>query len=535
MKNRLIALIVVACLALAFCVPALGAMSLVNFGAVREYRGEFSDVPADAWFFEGVRAAFESGIMNGRSHSEFEPYGRLTIAETIRIAAMIHRGFHTAFMEFPSGEPWYTPYVDYANRNDIRVNAFRSFNVPITRGDFAVIMASALPDEALAPINRIADGAIPDVFERFSYGRAVYSLYRAGVLTGSDADGTFFPNRTLTRAEAAVIISRMIDADTRVLMTRDVPLTAEQIYLNASPAVFFIEVLDGNGELVKTGSGFFISDSGLAITNHHVVVGGHSVRVTTYDGEVFYASGLYDFDRANDAVLMQVDGSGFAYLEISDVPPRTGSTVFALGSPLGLQASFSRGIVSQARREIDGMTFIQLDAAISTGSSGGALLDSYGRIVGVTTATLPGAQNINLAVPIEFFTALSSEDYTPFPDLLVQAAHFDGYYPAPDFGAHFGIRPWDTRSQLGGTSFSFRVSDLPDDADYIIDEYLHIVEQRFFVHVGYVTFGGPRGALMKRFFNAEHGVTLTVGLEVVRTVEVFTVNVMSHQHDDWLH
>jgi len=522
MKNRLISIVLVICMAFALCVPALGAMSLANFDRVRTYESGFVDVPSTAWFHEGVLNAYERGIMDGRPNGEFDPNGRITIAETLKIAATIHRVFHTGSDVFPSGSPWYMPYVDYARRNGIPIGAFRSFNAPITRGDFAVIMARALPDEALTPINRVMDGGIPDVLERFSFGPAVYRLFRAGVLTGSDDYGTFFPGRTLTRAEAATIVSRLVDADTRVRMTFDATLTAEQIYTMASPAVFFIQILDQNEEILKTGSGFFICASGLAVTNHHVAVGAHSMRVTTSDGEVFYAAGLYDFDRLKDTALIQVDGGPFPYLEISDTAVRTGATVFALGSPLGLQASFSRGIVSQASRVVEGMSFIQLDAAISTGSSGGALLNTSGMVIGVTTATMHGSQNINLAVPIAYFTELSSERYLAFSDMIIDVPFFDGFFPAPDFGAHFGVRPWETRAQLGGTSFSYRVSDLPRDLDDIIEEYILILEQNMFESMGDMTVSG---ATFRRFYNSLHDVILSFIVETIRTVEVITINV----------
>jgi len=523
MKKKIVSIFLIICLAVALYVPALGAMSLANFDRVRTYQGEFTDVPESAWFAEAVRSAFERGLISGRSPGAFDPHGQITIAETIRLSASIHRLFHSGSMEFPGGSPWYMPYVDYAHRNGFRIGAFRSFNVPVTRGDFAVIMANALPDEALTPINRIADGGIPDVFESFSYGRAVYMLYRAGVLIGSDSEGTFFPSRTLSRAEAAMIINRMVDADARVLLpARDVPLTSERIYEIASPAVFLINIFDEDGEFLKHGSGFFISDDGLAVTNYHVLVGGYSAGIVTYADEEFEVAGLYDFDRRNDSALIRIHGEGFPYLEIADTDLRTGATVYALGSPLGLQASFSRGIVSQARRELEGMTFIQLDAAISTGSSGGALLDTFGRVVGVTTATMLGAQNINLAVPIEFFTSLESVDYTPFPDHLIRTAHFEGFYPAPDFGAFFGVRPWDTRQALGGTSFSYRVSDIPGDIMDVIEQYTHIVEQRLFENMGDIVVSGN---VLSRFYNAIHDVILSFGLEEIQDVKVFTVNV----------
>ena len=522
MIKRLVVLVVIISLALALATPALGVMSLSNFDRVREYDGRFSDVPSDAWFYQGVRNVYERGIMQGRSAETFDPNGTITIAETIKLAATLHRIFHTGFGEFSSGSPWYRPYLEYAHRNGLRIGAFRNFNMPITRADFAVIMESSLPDEAFTPISRIADGAIPDVYEHFSYGRAVYTLYRAGVLTGFDSDGTFFPNRTLTRAEASIVVSRMIDADTRVSVDRAVPLTAEQVYKLASPAVFTIQVLNSQGEPFSYGSGFFICESGIAITNYHVIVGAHVATITTSDGEIFSVAGLYDFDRAADLALIQIYGDGFAYLEISDAPVRTGATVYALGSPLGLHSSFSSGIVSQASRNIDGFPFIQLDAAIAAGSSGGALLDVYGRVIGVTTAVLTASQNINLALPIALFTELSADSYAPLYEFLIPTVSFSGFAPAPDFGAHFGVRPWDTQPALGGTSFSYRLVDLPGHIEDVMDEYQHLLAQNAFVHMGYITVAG---VTYRRYYNAHEDIILSMAFETIRTVEVLTVNV----------
>jgi hypothetical protein len=187
-----------------------------------------------------------------------------------------------------------------------------------------------------------------------------------------------------------------------------------------------------------------------------------------------------------------------------------------------LQASFSRGIVSQSLREIEGMTFIQLDAAISTGSSGGALLDARGKVVGVTTAMMYDSQNINLAVPIDFFTELSSDSWAPLESILMTRAFYAGLYPAPDFGAQFSVIPFDTGPWIGGTSFSYRLDELPGDADEIIDEYMHLVAQNLFIHVGTST---TAGVVLQRYHNTKHGITLTLGPEVVRGRECFTVNV----------
>ena len=504
--------------------PAFAAMSLSNFSRFRAYHGDFSDIPTDAWFFEGVRGVYEYGIMDGKSGDIFDPTGRLTIAEAIKIAAAMHKALHTGTTDFPQGTPWYAPYVDYAVSNGIPVEAYTNYNAPATRSDFAVIMAGAFPDEALTPINRINDGAIPDVFESYSYGPAVYRLYRAGVLTGMDSEGSFFPGRSLTRAEAAALIIRMIDAAARVSFSLSAELTAEQIFKRASPCVFYIEIFDGDGELIKTGSGFFISESGLAVTNYHVVIGGNSAKITTDDGAIYNVSGIYDYDWKKDIALIQIEGDGFQYLELADSSlVQTGATVYTLGSPLGLQASFTRGIISQAWREVEGAEYIQLDAPISSGSSGGALLDTSGRVIGVTCATAVGAQNINLAVPINFTADLSRDSNVPLDSILITVEYYKYFRPAPNFGAYFHVNAFASSISRNSSTYSYLLSDFPGDTDEIIDEYMHLVEQNLFDRYGYYQEGDNT---LTVYYNSSYDIMITLGIETVRGRECFTVKVM---------
>jgi len=524
MKKRIIIALLCLVLILSMATPALGAMSLSNFSPTRTYLGQFADVPAEAWYYASVINAYERGLMDGKSGRSFDPMGNLTIAEAIKIAAVLHKGYHTGLMDFPQGSPWYAPYLEYALDNGIPVGAYRNLNASATRSDFAVIIAGALPDEALTPINRIADGSIPDVLEIYSYGQAVYKLYRAGVLTGVNSAGVFYPGRTLRRAEAAAIISRIADANTRVRLSLAQPLTAEQIYRLASPAVVFVEAFNEEGVLMRTGSGFFISSSGIAATNYHVVVGASSLRLTTDSGRTINVLGIYDYDRRKDTALIQAEGRGFPYLELADSEKvQTGATVYALGSPLGLQASFSRGIVSQSLRQVEGFEFIQLDAAISSGSSGGALLDTSGRVVGVTSATAVGGQNINLAVPINFYKELSSERYVTFESLIVKVSYYESFFPAPDFGAIFGIELFMTETTRNGTKFSYPLSGFPQDADLIIEDYHHILEQNGFSRSGYFT--DDDGVEMTIFYNSGFMLMIMLGIGDIEDTECFTVTV----------
>ena len=176
----------------------------------------FSDVRESDWFYENVKAVYEYGLMIGDSPTKFRPNGNVTIAETITLAARLHSIYQTGKNDFETSTPWYQVYIDYAESNGIVRTAYQDYNRAATRAEYAVILAAAFPEQALKQINQIPDNTIPDVKISDTYGEAVYRLYRAGVLTGSDGKGTFHPNSNIRRSEVAAIISRMADADQRV-------------------------------------------------------------------------------------------------------------------------------------------------------------------------------------------------------------------------------------------------------------------------------------------------------------------------------
>ncbi len=184
------------------------------------HQGQFSDVPANQWYTDSVANAFAFGLMTGTSAATFDPYGEVTVAEAITMAARMHSIYTTGTENFDqsSGSAWYQCYLDYAYENGIIGYDYYNSDVTFaaTRSEYAEIFANALPEEALAPINRILDGAIPDVNGKAWYAPSVYKLYRAGILTGGDANGTFAPDTYITRAESAAIVSRVASSDLRV-------------------------------------------------------------------------------------------------------------------------------------------------------------------------------------------------------------------------------------------------------------------------------------------------------------------------------
>jgi len=155
------------------------------------------------------------------------------------------------------------------------------------------------------------------------------------------------------------------------------------------------------------GSGFFISADGYAVTNNHVVDHASSVQVTTDDGKTHTAK-VIGTDPKTDLALIKVDGDGqFPYVKFADQPPRVGDWVVAVGNPFGLGGTVTAGIVSARGRDIGAGgydDYIQIDAPINKGNSGGPAFDTQGNVIGVNTAIFSpsgGSVGIGFDIPAE--------------------------------------------------------------------------------------------------------------------------------------
>ena len=177
--------------------------------------------------------------------------------------------------------------------------------------------------------------------------------------------------------------------------------SAEDLYAMARPAVVELAVYDASGQQYALGSGFFIDDQGTLATNFHVVEGAAAVKAILDDDSSVDILAVKDYDASLDLALLQADVHDNHWLELAEADVRTGETIYALGSSMGLTGSFSSGIVSTASREIEGVNCVQITAPISTGNSGGPLVDEYGLVVGVNAMTLNEGQNLNFAINIK--------------------------------------------------------------------------------------------------------------------------------------
>jgi tetratricopeptide (TPR) repeat protein len=237
---------------------------------------------------------------------------------------------------------------------------------------------------------------------------------------------------------------------TFVLLGIVVPANADEELANLvkkiKPAVVLIETFDSKGQPVGQGSGFFV-DKGRIITNHHVIEGAYSAMVKTINGKQYPVLGITAKDVEADIVKLAVNilqpkqdifdkitaevekidvnipDFNIVPLKLSKVVPSVGEDVLVIGSPLGLEASVSTGIVSAVRDIPDLGNVIQITAAVSPGSSGSPVLNKKGEVVGIATFIASAGQNLNFAMPAEKILALKDstkstqlEDYAFEPD-----------------------------------------------------------------------------------------------------------------------
>ena len=183
----------------------------------------FKDVPTSAWYYDSVKSAWKNDLINGVTGTEFRPDENMTVAQAIKLAAALHQMNMRGKVSLTNGYPnWYSTYVDYAIANDLIESSYGAYtpaqmNTAVTRAEFVHIFYAAAGK--LPAINTIADGAIPDVRTGDAFAAEIYDFYRAGVLTGSDAKGTFKPADTIKRSEVAAILVRMYDSGSRVSQT----------------------------------------------------------------------------------------------------------------------------------------------------------------------------------------------------------------------------------------------------------------------------------------------------------------------------
>ena len=180
----------------------------------------FTDVSRSSWYYDSVRTAWEKDLIDGVTRTLYKPDDTLTVAQAIKLSAALHQMLNNnGKVTLRNGSPyWYSSYVSYAVDNGIIEKMYLDYtpaqmNTPVKRNEFVHIFYGAMSD--YRQINTVADNKIPDVITTDTYALEIYTFYRAGILTGSDKNGTFYPTNDIKRSEVAAILSRMYDKTAR--------------------------------------------------------------------------------------------------------------------------------------------------------------------------------------------------------------------------------------------------------------------------------------------------------------------------------
>lgn len=204
------------------------------FAPVRSYERAFSDVAEGAWYAPAVITAYEYGLLDGRGDGCFAPEERITIAEALTIAARMRCVYQTgsedALGTAEAGERWYAPYVAYLQGENLLDGRYEGFYLlPASRAQLAGIFAFALPadqyDEPNAALvtEAYASGDyITDVTDETPYRSEILLMYRRGLLNGMDTSGSYCPDRSVTRAEVAALMQRMLLPELRLTLDWEV-------------------------------------------------------------------------------------------------------------------------------------------------------------------------------------------------------------------------------------------------------------------------------------------------------------------------
>lgn len=218
---------------------AVAAFADSHFQKTEKYSPDmFTDVSASAWYYSEVSNAYELGFINGKGNGLMSPDGEVTVAEAVTIASRVNAVYFGRSKELESEQvsgEWYSKYFSYAEKYGlVQKGQYNSLTRPARRYEVALLFFNALPKEYFEKINDIDE--IPDVKQGDEFFSQLITLYRAGVVLGSDDYGYFHPNASIKRCEIAAIVNRAALPENRLHGS-----LAENKWDNNAQAVYLID------------------------------------------------------------------------------------------------------------------------------------------------------------------------------------------------------------------------------------------------------------------------------------------------------
>jgi len=284
-------------------------------------------------------------------------------------------------------------------------------NVLLTREQMVTMYVKALELSGInltASTAKFSDDSLINSFAKAS----IYKAFNYELIKGSN--NAVNPKGYATNEQVLLIFKSIYDKFS--LPTPTQKLTSEQIgALSDSVVKIYVELEDGSQ---VTGSGFFY-EAGKIGTNFHVIEGATAIEIEFENG-TFYQGvvKVIGYDRALDLAALSITKTDVPPLKLGNSDKVVkGQKVYAIGSPIGMINTLSSGIVSSIRTNE-----IQIDAAISHGSSGGVLLDETGTVIGVTYAGISEGENLGFAIPVNLFRNLSKTQNLTLPAFVSASA-----------------------------------------------------------------------------------------------------------------
>lgn len=239
MIKRLLSLGIAVALGAALVIPALAVEnSTENFIRQKSYAGEFTDIIPETTFYDNATALYEYGLSAGKKDGSFGMKDPVTVGQIVIFAGRIRSLYAVGDSEAGAagfqqeGQAAFEPYLAYLQENGVLNRELDGrYKLAATRGQVAYVLARTLPQSALPLVNqKLVDQGykshryLSDVTEENPYQQEILTLYKAGVTVGSDARGSFKPDRTITRGAVAAMLTRMIDPNLRLVPDWDLSI-----------------------------------------------------------------------------------------------------------------------------------------------------------------------------------------------------------------------------------------------------------------------------------------------------------------------
>ncbi len=188
-------------------------------------------------------------------------------------------------------------------------------------------------------------------------------------------------------------------------------LTPEQIYERVNNAVVIVLTYDFNDVLISQGSGVIIGEDGYVLTNLHLFDYSQKAQIINKN-KLIENVDIVGYNDENDIIILQLPYKVYDFIDIAETDDlKVGQRIYAIGSPLGYENTLSEGIISGFRTFDNDIKLIQITASISSGSSGGAVVNSKAELIGISTYTVKEGQNLNFAIPINLMRDVDIKPY----------------------------------------------------------------------------------------------------------------------------